>query len=98
MTRGFLKQQLSVRTGSTIPQIESGVFLGKTNCKDDSMTKAQNCYVFDFSNDSFKREDYFAKTADSNQITKPCDIKREGWRLDVQRLDGTKMSIHVEYC
>ena len=98
MTRGFLKHQLSVRTGSTIPQIESGVFLGKTNCKDDSMTKAQDCYIFDFSNDSFKCEDYFAKTADSNQITKPCDIKREGWGLDLQRLDGTKMSIHVEYC
>ena len=94
MTRGFLKQQLSVRTGSTISQIESGVFSGKT--KHDSKIKTKKwpmVYSLDL-----KREDYFAKTADSHQITNPCDIKREGWGLDVQGLDGTKMSIHVEYC
>ena len=62
------------------------------------MTKAHKRPIVVSFENIFKREDYFAKTADSHQITKQCDIKREGWGLDVQRLDGTKMSIHVEYC
>ena len=70
-TKSFLKQQLSLRTGATISQIESGVF---SPCG------------------------YFAKTADSHQITKPCNISKEGWGLDVQWLVGTKLSVHVKCC
>ena len=69
-TKSFLKQQLSLRTGATISQIESGVF---SPC------------------------DYFTKTADSHQISKPCNIMKQGWGLDVQRLDGTKLSVHVQF-
>ena len=74
MTRGFLKQQLSVRTGATISQIESGVFSVNTKC------------------------DYFAKTADRQIVTNPCNIRKQGWGLDMKKLDGTKLSVHVEWC
>ena len=89
MTRSFLKQQLSVRTGSTISQIESGVFSG--NIKRDPHIKTTSLI-------GTKYEDYFAKSADNHQVTKPYNIERKGWGLDVQRLDGTKLSIHVECC
>ena len=72
-----MKQQLSVRTGSTISQIESGAF-----SVNSSSTK---CY-------------YFAKTDDSHQISEPFNIIKQGWGLDVQRLDGTKLSFQVECC
>ena len=42
--------------------------------------------------------DYFAKTAASHQISEPFDIERKGWGLDVQRLDGTKLTLQVECC
>ena len=112
MTRGFLKQQLSVSTGSTVSQIESGVF--SSNTKRDPYSRSATSSV----NAKYRRatssvktkcrsatssvntmcENYFAKIADSHQVTKPYDIERNGWGLDVQRLDGTKLSVHVECC
>ena len=77
-----MKQQLSVRTGATISQIESGVFFVKRHFNVSIGTKC----------------DYFAKTAASHQISEPFDIERKGWGLDVQRLDGTKLTLQVECC
>ena len=90
MTRGFLKQQLSVSTGSTVSQIESEVF--SSNTKRDPLSVSATSSV------NSMCENYFAKTADNHQVTKPYDIERKGWGLDVQRLDGTKLSVHVECC
>ena len=75
-----MKQQLSIRTGATISQIESGVFFVQ--------------WLFKLSTEC----DYFAKTTASHQISEPFIIERKGWGLDVQRLDGTKLTLQVECC
>ena len=66
-TKSFLKQQLSLRTGATISQIET--------------------------NGVFSPCNYFAKTADSHQITDSCNISKRSWGLEVQKLDGTKLHV-----
>ena len=74
----FLKQQLSIRTGVTVPQLGCGV------------------YSMHFkSHDCLHKSDYFVKAADSCIVEKACNIKRNKWALNVQKLDGTKASVHV---
>ena len=47
------------------------------------------------SRDCLHKSDYFVKAADSCIVEEECNIKRNDWALDVQKLDGTKASVHV---
>ena len=77
----FLKQQLSAKTGASLHQLESGGFLV---AEPDRSEHPQ------FSSSYLKKE------ADANLLSGRWDIKREkGWILDVQRLDGSKISVFV---
>ena len=47
------------------------------------------------SRDCLHKSGYFVKAADSCIVEEACNITRNYWALDVQKLDGTKVSLHV---
>ena len=74
----FLKQQLSIKTGVTVPHLGCGVY--------SMYFKSRDC---------LQKSDYFVKAADGSIVEEACTIKKNNWVLDVQKLDGTKVSVHV---
>ena len=81
----FLKQQLSYETGASQAQLKCGAYMLKSEC--EMVEQSQN---LQFKDGFLSKDDQDEVVNSSMEI-----IRRGGWILDVQRLDGTKVSIHV---
>ena len=81
----FLKQQLSYETGASQSQLKCGAYVLKSECK-----KVEQTQKLQFK-DGYLSKDDRDEVVNSNMEI----IRRDGWILDIQRLDGTKVSVHV---
>ena len=81
----FLKQQLSYETGASQPQLKCGAYVLKSECK-----KVEQNQKLQFKDAHLSKDDQDEVVNSNMEI-----IRRDGWILDVQRLDGTKVSVHV---
>ena len=81
----FLKQQLSYKTGASQPQLKCGAYVLKSELQS---TKQSQKLQF--------KDGYLSKDDQDEVVNSNMEIiRRDGWILDVQRLDGTKVSVHV---
>ena len=81
----FLKQQFSYETGASQPQLKSGAYVLESELQS---TKQSQKLQF--------KDGYLSKDDQDEVVNSNMEIiRRDGWILDVQRLDGTKVSVHV---
>ena len=80
----FIKQQLSYKTGVSLPQLKCGAYVLSSEVEE-----AQKCTTLQF------KTGYLSKDEDESVYSDINVTRRDGWILDVQRLDGTKVSVHV---
>ena len=81
----FLKQQLSYEMGASQSQLKSGVYVLNSECE---MAEQSQSLQF--------KDGYLSKDDQDEPVKSDMEIiRRDGWILDVQRLDGTKVAVHV---
>ena len=81
----FLKQQLTYETGISQPQLKCGVYVLESEYP--STEQSQNLQF---------KDGYLSKDDQDEVVNSNMEIiRRDGWILDVQRLDGTKVPVHV---
>ena len=84
----FLKQQLSYTTGVSHLQLKCGAYVLESERSVVSrQEKEQEQLQF--------RNGYMSRDEDESVQPRMQLIRRDGWILDVQRLNGTKVSVHV---
>ena len=82
----FLKQQFSYETGISQTQLKSGAYVLESELI-QSTEQSQNLQF---------KDGYLSKDDQDEVVNSNMEIiRRDGWILDVQRLDGTKVSVHV---
>ena len=77
----FLKQQLSYTTGVSQTQLKCGAYV----LESEVVPKQQLQF----------RNGYLSRDEDDTVQSKMKLIRRDGWVLDVKRLNGTKVSVHI---
>ena len=78
----FIRQQLSYKTGVPLSRLKCGAYVL-------SSEEVHKCTKLQF------KTGYLSKDKDEKVYSDICVERRIGWILDVQRLDGTKVSVHV---
>ena len=82
----FLKQQVSYETGVSQTQLKSGAYVLESELI-QSTEQSRNIQF---------KDGYLSKDDQDEVVNSNMEIiRRDGWILDVQRLDGTKVSVHV---
>ena len=84
----FLKQQLSYTTGVSHLQLKCGAYVLESE-RNVVFRQEKEQEQLQFKNGYMSRDE-----DESVQSTMQL-IRRDGWILDVQRLNGTKVSVHV---
>ena len=81
----FLKQQLSYETGASQSQIKSGAYV--LNSEYEMVEQSQSLQF---------KDGYLSKDDQDELVKSDMEIiRRDGWILDIQRLDGTKVAVYV---
>ena len=82
----FLKQQLSYETGASQPQLKCGAYVLESELI-QSTEQSQNLQF---------KDGYLSKDDQDELVKSDMEIiRRDGWILDIQRLDGTKVAVYV---
>ena len=82
--KSFLTQQLSCKTGVSHSQLKCGAYMLKSKVQ-----------VVQQSQELQFKDGYLCEDDKDEVVNSQMEFQREGWILDVQRLDGTKVSVHV---
>ena len=83
--KNFLTQQLSCKTGASHSQLKCGAYMFKSKVQE-----VQQSLELQF------KDGYGYLCDDKDEaVNSQMEFQRDGWILDVQRLNGTKVSVHI---